>query len=60
MQYLNLGMKLSKVHLVLKSKQTQWIKPYLGLNTRLRQNALCKAEANITLCVSVRTKKILG
>ena len=37
-------LKLKKVHRVLKFHQKPWIKPYIELNTSLRQNASCKAE----------------
>ena len=37
--YLSLGMKLSKIHKVLKSKQSDWIKIYINFNTEKRTNA---------------------
>lgn len=40
-------MKLTKVHRVLKFKQSPWIKPYIELNTSLRQKAACKAEEDL-------------
>ena len=41
-QYLELGMKLTKVHRVLKFQQSPWLKPYIELNTSLRQGASSK------------------
>ena len=43
-QYIRLGLKLVKVHRGLKFRQKAWVKPYIELNTRLRQNATCKFE----------------
>ena len=45
-QYLELGMKLKKIHRVLKFKEKDWMKPYIDFNTQKRKEATNEADNN--------------
>ena len=46
-QFLQLGMKLKKVHRILKFKQKVWMKPYIDFNTQKRKEATNEADKNL-------------
>ena len=45
-QCLELGMKLEKIHRVLKFKQKDWMKPYIDFNTHTKKEATNEADKN--------------
>ena len=45
-QCLELGMKLKKIHRILKFKQKDWMKPYIDFNTQKRKEATNEANKN--------------
>ena len=44
--YLALGMKLTKIHRVIRFKQSDWMKKYVDFNTEKRTNAADSFEKN--------------
>ena len=45
--YLQRGLRLQKLRKILRFKQSAWLKPYIDLNTQLRQGASSKFEENL-------------
>ena len=45
--YLSLGMKLTKIHTVLKFKQFDWMKKYIHFNTEKRTNLANSFEKDL-------------
>ena len=43
-QWFELGMKLKKIHRILKFKQKDWMKPYIDFNTGRRKEATNEAD----------------
>ena len=56
-QCLELGMKLKKIHRVLKFKQKDWMKPYIDLDTERRKEATNEAMENLRKRIKKRVVK---
>ena len=46
-QALNHGLILKKVHRIIKFNQNVWLKPYIGMNTKLRKKAKNNFEKDL-------------
>ena len=44
MQYMKLGLQLKKIHRGISFEESEWLKPYIDLNTELRAKAINKFE----------------
>ena len=44
--YLELGMKLKKIHKILKFKQSDWMKPYIDFNADKRIDSTNESDKN--------------
>ena len=50
--YLSLGMKLAKIHKVLRFKQSDWIKKYIDFSTEKRTTAANSFEKKFKLMIN--------
>ena len=47
-QALKHGLILQKIHKILEFSQSRWLKPYIDLNSRLRQEAKTQSKKDLT------------
>ena len=47
-QCLELGMKLKKIHRILKFKQKDWMKPYIDFNTQKKKQSMILTKTFIS------------
>ena len=45
--YLQLGMKVTKIHRCLKFKQSKWMESYIDINTEIRRNGVDKCTKDL-------------
>lgn len=56
-QCLDAGLVLTRTHRVLKFKQSPWLRPYIDLNTKLRNQATNEFERD---CFKLKTNSVFG
>ena len=58
-QCLELGMKLKKIHKILKFKQKDWMRPYIDFNTHKRMISNNEADKNFFKLMNGKTMENL-
>lgn len=49
-QYVELGIKVTKVHRVIVFKEEAWLKPFIGLNTEMKKEAIQDGDTLLLRC----------